>query len=298
MTVDSTQRRSIPVPETMSNSGLWVFESLHDESFSMAETEHRFPKLLYIREGAGEVAANWAAAVDGATGEAASPDCVAGDCILIPAGLKHRIVDSPRHPISLYGMAIDPHKITPCAEIETMIPIGKLPRQRMSLLNIERRFRRLLYLASQPSSASTLSAIAAAIEIFAQLALASGGQLAAAQSAPSSDLDERQPSDAIDEYLLWLEFNFFEQLTVDAAANACNMSRRKFTNDFRDKTGKTWLAYLNERRIDHAKTLLRNTESKVTSIAFQSGFEELSTFYRTFNRLTGMRPLDYRENTA
>ena len=72
------------------------------------------------------------------------------------------------------------------------------------------------------------------------------------------------------------------------------MSRRKFTNDFRDKTGKTWLAYLNVRRIEHAKTLLRDTESKVTSIAFQSGFEELSTFYRTFNRLTGMRPLDYR----
>ncbi|WP_345324869.1 helix-turn-helix transcriptional regulator [Novipirellula rosea] len=296
MTSEPTQRRSVPVPETMSKSGLWVFESLHDEAFSMTETEHRFPKLLYIRQGSGEVAADWAAAVAGAAGGAEASNCVAGDCILIPARMRHRIIDAPRHPISLYGLAIDPQKITPCAEIETMIPIGKLPRHRMSLLNIERRFRRLLYLVSQPSSASTLSAIAAAIEIFAQLALASGGQIAA-NSAQSGDLVDTRPLDAIDEYLLWLDLNFFEQLTVDAAARACNMSRRKFTNDFRDRTGKTWLAYLNERRIDHAKTLLRNTQSKVTSIAFQSGFDELSTFYRTFHRLTGMRPLDYRENS-
>ncbi|GAA5511021.1 helix-turn-helix transcriptional regulator [Novipirellula caenicola] len=296
MTLEPAQRRSVPVPETMSKSGLWVFESLHDEAFSMTETEHRFPKLLYIRQGSGEVAANWAAAVAGPAGGAEASDCVAGDCILVPAGMRHRIIDAPRHPISLYGLAIDPQKIAPCAEIDTMIPIGKLPRQRMSLLNIERRFRRLLYLVSQPSSASTLSAIAAAIEIFAQLALASGGQLAS-ENAQSRDLGDTRPLDAIDEYLLWLDLNFFEPLTVDAAARACNMSRRKFTNDFRDRTGKTWLAYLNERRIDHAKTLLRNTQSKVTSIAFQSGFDELSTFYRTFQRLTGMRPLDYRENS-
>ena len=253
----------------------------------MTETQHRFPKLLYIREGSGQIAADWATSAGDAS------NCVSGDCILIPEGMSHRIVDTPRHPISLYGLAIDPHKITPCAEIEKMIPIGKLPRQRMSLLNIERRIRRLLYLVSQPSSASTLSAIAGAIEIFAQLALASGGQLPSDHET-NCELNDIRPPDAIDEYLLWLDFNFFEQLTVDAAARACGMSRRKFTNDFRDKTGKTWLAYLNERRIEHAKTLLRDTESKVTSIAFQSGFEELSTFYRTFNRLTGMRPLDYR----
>jgi AraC family L-rhamnose operon regulatory protein RhaS len=98
----------------------------------------------------------------------------------------------------------------------------------------------------------------------------------------------------IDEYLIWIRCNFFETLNVESAARACGMSRRKFTADFRQRTGQTWLVYLNGLRIEHAKTLLHDTDNKVTSIAFQSGFEDLSTFYRTFKRSTGTRPLDYR----
>lgn len=287
MTANHTDRRSAPVPESMSDSGLWVFESRHDEAFFMNATEHRFPKLLYIREGRGQIAAEWPPDVLDAS------HCVSGDCVLVPARLKHRVVDAPRHPISLYGLALDPQKLTPCAELDAMLAAGKLSPQRVSLLDIERRLRRLLYLVSQNRPATTLSAIAGAMEIFAQLALASGTSADLPEAIQQSS-EQTLRRDAIDEYLTWLESNFFEPLCVDEAAQACGMSRRKFTNDFREKTGATWLVFLNRRRIEHAKKLLRDSQAKVTSIAFQSGFEELSTFYRTFKRATGLKPLDYR----
>ncbi len=291
MTSPPSDRRSGPVPESMSAAGLWVFESRHDEAFFMNATEHRFPKLLYIREGRGKIAADWPAGASDAS------HCVSGDCVLVPAQMPHRIVDDPRHPISLYGLALDPHRLAPCAGLDAMLPVGKLSQQRVSLLDIERRLRRLLYLVSQNRPATTLSAIAGAMELFAQLALASGtyGDTSAATQQTRDNSIRR---DAIDEYLAWLDSNFFEPLCVDDAARACGMSRRKFTHDFRHKTGVTWLVYLNRRRIEHAKQLLRDTEAQVTSIAFQSGFEELSTFYRAFKRATELKPLDYRSRSG
>ncbi|TWT75169.1 AraC family transcriptional regulator [Allorhodopirellula solitaria] len=287
MATKRSYRRSVPVAESMSDSGMWVFESRHNESFLMEGTQHRFPKLLIIREGRGRVEADWPA-------KAVDPrNCISGDCILVPSGTRHRVIDDSRHPISLYGLAIDPGKISLCASIEQMIPFGKLPRQRMSLLKIEQRMRRLLYLVSRGDNASNLAAIAGAIEIFARLALASGGDRGANDTHPSAT-GGAVDIDVIDEYVIWMQSNFYEALTVESASSACGMSRRKFTNDFRQKMQQTWLGYLNQLRIDHARMLLRETDHKVTSIAFQSGFEELSTFYRTFKRIAGMKPLEYR----
>ncbi|WP_145080852.1 AraC family transcriptional regulator [Aureliella helgolandensis] len=287
MTTFSSARRGRPVPETMLDSGIWVFESRHDEHFIMAETQHHFPKLLYFREGRGEVIADW-------PGESPqSVNCVSGDCLLIPIQLRHRIVDHPAHPVSLYGLAVDPQRIAGVGEIEPLLPSGKLSAQRAWQLGIEQRLRKLLYLVAQPSPAYRIAAVAGAMDVFAQLAMAEQPSHFGDTAAASDQLDDGRTG-AIDEYLRWLHSNFFEPVTIDHAAQICRMSRRKFTADFRQRTGGTWLAYVHELRISHAIGLLRESDSKVASIAFQSGFEDVSTFYRTLRRLTGKRPLDYR----
>lgn len=254
----------------------------------MGPTEHRFPKLLYIREGSGQIKT---------TADMPSLEidinCDPGDCFFVPSRTRHRIVDDPRQPISLYGLAIDPSRMPPCECLDTILPFGRLPRHRVSMLGVERRIRRLLYLVSQDNSGSVLSSIAGAIETFAQLALAAGANGQSSQLDPTAN-----STDAIDEYIVWLDSNFFETLTVDDAADVCGMSRRKFTQNFRQRTSMTWLAYLNKRRIDHAVERLTQTDNKVTSIAFQSGFEDLSTFYRAFKRLTGRKPLEFRSASA
>ncbi|QDT07586.1 HTH-type transcriptional activator RhaR [Rubripirellula lacrimiformis] len=268
----------------MLDSGIWVFESQHDQTFLMEPTSHAFPKLLLIREGRGDVIADWPHRT------ADSLHCVSGDCVLLPADLQHRIIDDPAHPISLYGLGLDPKRISSLREIEGLIHPGRIPRQRVQRLAIERRIRRLLFQVAQRDPAFRLSAVAGAIEIFAQLAMPTP-----AEHQRGTRIDQAIPADdALDEYLQWLASNFFESLSVDDAAKACHMSRRKFTAEFRKRTGTTWLAYINDKRVSHAVTLLQTTNSKVTSIAFQSGFEDLSTFYRSIKRVTGKRPLDFR----
>jgi AraC-like DNA-binding protein len=43
--------------------------------------------------------------------------------------------------------------------------------------------------------------------------------------------------------------------------------------------------------------LLKSTERTVLSVAFECGFDDLSTFYRAFKRETGVSPNHWREET-
>ncbi len=73
------------------------------------------------------------------------------------------------------------------------------------------------------------------------------------------------------------------------------MSRRCFTHLFRLAAGCSWSAYLTRLRIDYACQLLRETSRSVLAIAFESGYEDLSTFYRAFKRHKGLPPREWRE---
>ena len=95
-------------------------------------------------------------------------------------------------------------------------------------------------------------------------------------------------------YVEDLSENFFEATNLDAAASALGLSRRRFTQLFREVAGTSWLAHVRKLRIDHAKKLLENTNRTVLSVAFECGFEDLSTFYRAFKRETSESPNQWR----
>jgi AraC family L-rhamnose operon regulatory protein RhaS len=248
----------------------------------MPITQHSFLKMLWIREGAGRV--DFAG-----TNEA----CESGDLVLVPAGLKHRIIESPRTPIALYGLGIDFKRLNCVSPVLSLFKAGIFREPRLHTLRIEQRIRKIVYLNDQTDRASQFSGVAATLDLLAELALVlKPPKRNATQLAPVT----RQLTDdpLLEAYLAWLHRNFYEPLTLDGAANACGMSRRTFTSHFKLRTGKTWLEYLNSLRIQHAVELLKQTDRKVTSIAFQCGFEDLTTFYRAFKRIHRKCPQSFR----
>ena len=241
----------------------------------MSASRHRFPELLYFREGKGKIRIEFPQRHE-------VYSCRAGECVIVPAEVDHSIEDNPIQPLSLYGLSLDPSKIVVCAGLSELLPGGKIPQQKVVLLDVENRLRRLLFLAYSDSPAGKLSAVALAIDLFASIV----------QSKPVDR--KRKPASAkpgeIQEYVEWLRSNFYEPVTLDEAAEACGFSRRKFTEQFKQQTGTTWLNYLHRLRIAHATKLLTETDAQVTSIAFQCGFEELSTFYRLYRKRYGCAP--------
>jgi AraC family transcriptional activator of tynA and feaB len=93
---------------------------------------------------------------------------------------------------------------------------------------------------------------------------------------------------------------------VDAHLLDANLTARRIASDLGVSArcvqitfaamGTTPSAYIQARRLDHAAQLLSQTQrnAPVTAIAFDSGFNDLSTFCRLFRRKFGVAPRDYR----
>src|SRR6187397_478444 len=85
-----------------------------------------------------------------------------------------------------------------------------------------------------------------------------------------------------------------EEWPVDRLARVSHVSEAHFARSFKDAFGVPPHRYLLTRRIERAKTLLRDTDLPITDIAFQTGWKSLGTFGRTFRDVTGESPGDFR----
>ena len=85
-----------------------------------------------------------------------------------------------------------------------------------------------------------------------------------------------------------------EAWPVERLAKVSGVSEAHFARAFRKAFGIPPHRYLLTRRIERAKALLRDTELAITDIAFESGWNSLGTFGRTFHDVTGESPGMFR----
>lgn len=85
-----------------------------------------------------------------------------------------------------------------------------------------------------------------------------------------------------------------EEWPVGRLARVSGMSEAYFARSFRDAFGVPPHRYLLSRRLERAKTLLRDTDLPITEIAFETGWSSLGTFGRTFRDVTGESPGELR----
>ena len=95
--------------------------------------------------------------------------------------------------------------------------------------------------------------------------------------------------------LQWLSAHYAEPLRVADAAGVCSFSASHFMRWFRQMTGQSFIAFLNEYRLNTAAEALQTTDETVLTIASRCGFENLSYFNRAFKAHFGMTPRDYRK---
>ena len=81
-----------------------------------------------------------------------------------------------------------------------------------------------------------------------------------------------------------------EAWPVQRLADASGVSQAHFARCFKQAFGVPPHRYLLTRRIERATALLRDTDMAITDIAFETGWESLGTFGRTFRDITGDSP--------
>jgi len=81
---------------------------------------------------------------------------------------------------------------------------------------------------------------------------------------------------------------------VETLARAAAMSPRHFARVFREQTGETPAAFVSKVRVEAAQRALVNSDAAVSAIADDCGFGSVEVLRRTFLRITGVTPSDYR----
>ena len=91
---------------------------------------------------------------------------------------------------------------------------------------------------------------------------------------------------------------YAEPLDVPTLAAIAHLSASQFGRVFKEVYGETPHRYLQRRRIERAMTLLRQTDRRVTDVAWDVGFPSLGTFSRTFSTIVGCTPSEFRTQNA
>lgn len=88
--------------------------------------------------------------------------------------------------------------------------------------------------------------------------------------------------------------NYSRSISLDDVAKAAGISRSYLTILFKQHMNRTVVEYIQSVRCDRAAYLLGTTQFPVIDIAIDTGFNSRQHFTRTFSRLYGLTPHEYR----
>lgn len=91
----------------------------------------------------------------------------------------------------------------------------------------------------------------------------------------------------------FLSTSYQHKIELEKVADIANLHPAAFCRFFKEKTGKSLSEYVNDLRIGYACRLIIEGKLSVSQISFESGFNNLSNFNRTFKKHTGFTPTNY-----
>ena len=105
---------------------------------------------------------------------------------------------------------------------------------------------------------------------------------------------QAQNNNKIDEIFKYINENFNQHISLDEIAGLVSMTVPAFCRFFKKSTGKTFTKLVNEYRVVHATKLLSESQSSITDICFECGFNNFSHFNKLFKEFTGKSASKYR----
>ncbi|NML23563.1 helix-turn-helix transcriptional regulator [Pseudoflavitalea sp. G-6-1-2] len=88
----------------------------------------------------------------------------------------------------------------------------------------------------------------------------------------------------------------FQKLSVEQYAKLCNRSLSSFKRDFTSLYQSSPKKWITQKRLEHARLLLNNTDTRISEISDQCGFEATSYFTKLFKRAYNITPTEFRAN--
>ncbi|MBP3039126.1 PocR ligand-binding domain-containing protein [Bacillaceae bacterium Marseille-Q3522] len=116
------------------------------------------------------------------------------------------------------------------------------------------------------------------------------------ENTASPEEPENDHKKEIKKALKYIDKHLNEQITLDEVANYIYLSPYYFSKLFKKETGVNFINYVNEKKIEKAKELLKVSDWSVDSIAKNLGFSQTSYFCKVFRNANGITPKKYRDS--
>ncbi|WP_339318932.1 response regulator [Paenibacillus sp. FSL R10-2734] len=109
-----------------------------------------------------------------------------------------------------------------------------------------------------------------------------------------SELEQQNEQNTIYKVIQYVDREFRNKLKLQDLARQFHINSTYLGQLFRKQTGHGFSEYLNARRIEEAKSLLKRTQLKISDIAVQVGFSNTDYFIDKFKLIVGVVPSVYK----
>lgn len=106
----------------------------------------------------------------------------------------------------------------------------------------------------------------------------------------------RQYSPPVQKAITYIDSDLTADLSLSALAAMQNVSAGYLSALFKQETGQTLTEHVNQKRIKHAKQLLKTTNLQIQTIAQYCGIVDVHYFSKLFKKSVGKTPKEYRES--
>lgn len=107
--------------------------------------------------------------------------------------------------------------------------------------------------------------------------------------------DHKGKSDVVAKIVSMVTEDIRRPFSLEEVAAHCGYSKSQIINIFKQETGKTPYAFVNDMKVSMAKQLLLHSESSYASISVECGFGNYTNLYRCFAREVGCSPAAWRK---
>ena len=108
---------------------------------------------------------------------------------------------------------------------------------------------------------------------------------------------DQASQDKIEQVTQYISEHFAKEITLGEMATMVGMNDSAFSRFFAKATGNSFNRFVNRVRISKACELLSDTETPITTICYETGFNNIANFNRRFRELKENTPREYRRES-
>jgi AraC-like DNA-binding protein/quercetin dioxygenase-like cupin family protein len=206
-----------------------------------------------------------------------------GDLIIVPPYLEHTEQSIPGNPLEYYVLAIDGISFQAENE-ETSTQVFCNFSSSSFIIDL---FEQMLYeVRSNEYGSNTIC------QNLLEILIIRITRIQHLRPVPATSVRMTKECAQIKEYL---DTNYAEHITLDSLTQLTHMNKYYMAHSFAKYTGLSPIQYLNERRLETACRLLKETDYSVSDISSQTGFSSQSYFTQIFRKKYGITPIKYRQ---